>query len=189
MNFREDIEAALKTLKDGSVILYPTDTIWGLGCDPSNPLAINKIYDIKSRALTKSLIIIVNSIDMVERYVREVPESAYQLVSVADTPITIIYPEGKNLAEGVCSSDGSVAIRICNDEFCQELITRFRKPIVSTSANKSGDPSPAGFADVKSEIIDAAGYVVKYRQNERGTAKASPIIKINADNTIKIIRS
>jgi L-threonylcarbamoyladenylate synthase len=189
MNFQEDIKEALDILRKGGLILYPTDTIWGLGCDPTNEAAVNKIFNLKAREKSKSLIILANSVDMVERYVRDIPEIAYELVSVSDSPLTIIYPEGKNLAPGVCSSDGSIAIRICNDEFCNDLISRFRKPLVSTSANFSGKPSPANFNEIEEDLISKVDYVVKYRQEDRGNSKASPVIKINRDGSMIIIRT
>jgi L-threonylcarbamoyladenylate synthase len=188
MSFEEDISNALKTLRDAGIILYPTDTIWGIGCDAANDVAVEKIFRIKAREETKSLIILVNSVQMLERYVSDVPETAYELISVTDSPLTIIYPRGKNLAKSVCSSDGSIGIRICNDEFCNQLITRFRKPIVSTSANFSGKPSPVFFDDIDKELLESADYVVSHRQNDRRQQSASPVIKINSDGTIKIIR-
>lgn len=188
MMFEEDINNCLLSLKNGEVILYPTDTVWGLGCDATNPAAVEKIYKIKSRSTTKTLIILVYSQSMLERYVKEVPDITYELASVSDTPLTIIYPEGKNLANGVCAEDGSIAIRICHDEFCNELIRRFRKPIVSTSANSSGQPSPLTFTDIDKSVVGAVNYVVKYRQDDPGKNSASPIIKVQSDGTFKIIR-
>jgi L-threonylcarbamoyladenylate synthase len=188
MTFQEDIKESLNTLRSGGIILYPTDTIWGLGCDSTNEAAVNRIFKIKSRVENKSLIILADSIGMVERYVKEIPEIIYQLTEVSDSPLTIIYPEGKNLAPGVCSEDGSIAIRICSEEFCSELISRFRKPIVSTSANFSGKPSPANFSEVEDAIAEGVDYVVKYRQDDRGKSAASPVIKINSDGTFKILR-
>ncbi len=126
MIFDEDIKTSLITLRNGGIILYPTDTIWGLGCDATNPSAVGKIFNIKSRGERKSLIILVDSEQMLDRYVKDIPEIIFELAAVSDSPLTIIYPEGKNLAEGVCSEDGSVGIRICHDEFCNELIKRFR---------------------------------------------------------------
>jgi L-threonylcarbamoyladenylate synthase len=189
MIFEDDIKEALNIIRQGGIILYPTDTIWGLGCDPSNDIAVNSIFNFKSRSELKSLIILADSIGMIERYVSEVPEIAYELAEVSDSPLTIIYPKGKNLAAGVCGSDGSVAIRICHDEFCRELISRFRKPIVSTSANVSGSPAPGNFSDVEKSLINRVDYVVKYRQDDRRKSSASPVIKINIDGTIKIIRN
>lgn len=188
MIFDEDIRKSLTILKNGGVILYPTDTIWGLGCDATNAAAVEKIFKIKTRKETKSLLILVNNILMVDRYVAEIPEIVHELTEVSDTPITIIYPGGKNLAPGVCDEDGSVGIRICDEEFCNELITRFRKPIVSTSANFSGNPSPKHFGDIDKELIKRVEYVVEYRQNDRQTKSASPVIKIDVNGTFKIIR-
>jgi L-threonylcarbamoyladenylate synthase len=188
MTFEEDIKESLNALRQGGVLLYPTDTIWGLGCDPTNEIAINKIFSIKERGEGKSLIILADSIQMIERYVTEIPEIIYELAEVSDSPLTIIYPQGKNLAAGVCSNDGSVAVRICHDEFCLELIGRFRKPIVSTSANFSGSPSPGNFSEIEETLLVKADYVVKYRQDDRGRSKPSPVIKVSTDGSVKIIR-
>ncbi len=188
MNFSEDINASLIALRNGGVILYPTDTIWGLGCDATNSSAVEKIFKIKDRSETKSLLILVDSIQMLERYVNDVPEIVYELASVSDSPLTIIYSSGKNLAPGVCSEDGSVGIRICNDEFCNELISRFRKPIVSTSANFSGKASPENFGSIDKSLISVVDYVVSHRQDDYQKYAASPIIKVEQNGTIKIIR-
>jgi len=188
MIFDEDINESLTTLKKGGIILYPTDTIWGLGCDPTNPAAVEKIFKIKSREQGKSMMIIVDGEAMLERYLNEVPEIAWELISVSDDPLTIIYSGGKNLAPGICGDDGSVGIRICRDEFCRELIKRFRKPLVSTSANFSGKPSPEKFSEIESSLIAATDYVVKYRQDDMRKYTPSPVIKIDPDGTVKIIR-
>jgi L-threonylcarbamoyladenylate synthase len=188
MTFEEDIKESLAALRQGGVILYPTDTIWGLGCDPTNETAVNKIFSIKSRSENKSLIILADGLSMIERYVTDVPEIIYELAEVSDTPLTIIYPKGKNLAKGVCGDDGSIAIRICTDDFCRELITRFRKPIVSTSANFSGTASPGNFSEIEEPLKEKVDFVVRYRQDDRSKANASPVIKVNLDGTIKILR-
>jgi L-threonylcarbamoyladenylate synthase len=188
MIFEEDIKNSLTILKTGGIILYPTDTIWGLGCDATNYSAVEKIFKVKSRNGSKSLIILVNGDQMLNSYVSDIPEVSFELTGVSDDPLTIIYPRGKNLAAGVCNDDGSVGVRICRDEFCNELITRFRKPIVSTSANLSGKPSPGNFSDIEKSVINLADYVVKYRQNDRKILSASPIIKFEQDGTFKIIR-
>ena len=188
MTFEEDLKESLNTLRQGGILLYPTDTIWGLGCDPTNESAVNRIFQLKSRGENKSLIILADSLSMIERYVTDIPEIVYELAEVSDTPLTIIYPKGKNLATGVCSEDGSVAIRICHDEFCHELIIRFRKPIVSTSANLSGSPSPGNFSEIEKILINNVDYVVKFRQDDRSKNLASPVIKVNLNGTIKIIR-
>ena len=188
MDYRQDIDTALKVLRDGGVILYPTDTIWGLGCDATNENAVSKIFEIKKRADSKSLLVLVNGITMLERYVKAIPPAASELIYVTDKPLTIIYPQGKNLAKGVCSEDGSVGIRITSDSFCTELINRSRKPIVSTSANYSEAPSPRTFAEIDSGIIGSVSYVVSYRQDDATKNKPSPVIKVNSDGSIKIIR-
>jgi len=188
MIFDEDIKEALTTLRNGGIILYPTDTIWGFGCDPTNPAAVEKIFRIKSREPGKSLLILVDGEPMLERYVSEVPDVAWELTGVSEDPLTIIYPGGKNLAAGVCGEDGSVGIRICHDEFCRELIKKFRKPVVSTSANFSGKSSPGTFSEIEIPVIEAADYVVKYRQDDRRKYSSSPVIKLSSDGTIKIIR-
>lgn len=184
----EEIIGSLNTLRQGGIILYPTDTIWGLGCDPTNEIAVRKLFRIKSRSENKSLIILVDGLSMIERYVEDIPEIVYELAYASDSPLTIVYPRGKNLAEGVCSEDGSIAIRICRDEFCSKLISRFRKPIVSSSANLSGSPSPANFSEIEKSLIEGADYVVNYRQNDKARYSASPVIRFNQDGTMKIIR-
>jgi L-threonylcarbamoyladenylate synthase len=188
MTFEEDIRNCVKVLREGGVILYPTDTIWGLGCDATNQAAVEKIYRIKDRHESKSLIVLVNSNTMLERYIRDMPDTAAQIIDVTDTPITIIYPACRNLASAVLAEDGSAGLRITNDDFCSELITRFRKPVVSTSANKSGVPSPSFFDEISEEIISSADYVVRYRQEDRQKRSASPVIKVEVNGVIKIIR-
>lgn len=188
MNSGDDIKDSIDCLRKGGVLLYPTDTIWGLGCDATDNSAVEKIFRIKSRDTSKSLLILVDSEAMLERYVREVPEIAWELIAVSDTPLTIIYPEGKNLAAGVCADDGSVGIRICRDEFCNKLISAFRKPVVSTSANISGRPSPQNFSEIDETVKKAADYIVKYRQDDITKHPASPVIRLLPDGSIKIIR-
>jgi len=188
MVFDEDIKESLVVLKKGGIILYPTDTIWGLGCDATNPSAVDKIFRIKSRNESKSLLVLVDGIQMLERYVNDIPEIAYELIDVSDGPLTLIYPSGKNLAPGICNEDGSVGIRVCHDEFCSELINRFRKPIVSTSANFSGKPSPENFGDIENPVIEAVDFVVNYRQDDRQKFNPSPVIKLEKNGTIQIIR-
>jgi len=188
MDYKEDLKLALKILREGGIILYPTDTIWGLGCDATNEKAVEKIFQIKKRRESKSLIILVNGYSMLERYVRNIPDTASIILEVADKPITIIYPMGKHLATGICSEDGSVGIRICDDNFCNELITQFRKPVVSTSANYSEAFSPSIYPEIEEEIIRSADYVVKYRQEETKKNTPSSIIKIDNNGVFKIIR-
>ena len=188
MTFEDDIKESLNILRKGGIILYPTDTIWGLGCDPTNESAVNSIFRLKSREENKSLIILADGVSMIERYVKDIPEIVYELIDVSDTPLTIIYPDAKNLAPGVFGEDGSIGIRVCKDEFCSELISRFRKPIVSTSANFSGNPPPGNFIEIEKNLLNKVDYIVKYRQDDRSKNSASPVIKINKDGSIKIIR-
>jgi L-threonylcarbamoyladenylate synthase len=189
MKFEEDIRNCLKVLKEGGVILYPTDTIWGLGCDATNIAAVNRIFEIKSRNESKSLIVLVNSEAMLERYVRDLPSMALEITRLSERPVTIIYPSCKNLAPGIAADDGSAGIRITDDPFCSELIGRFRKPIVSTSANISGESPPASFIDISPSISVSADYTVFYRRNDRQKRRASPVIKVEINGEIKIIRN
>ena len=186
--YGDDIRNALRVLRAGGVILYPTDTIWGLGCDATNPLAVRKIFDIKQRDDSKSLIILVNSVSMLERYVVDPPEVALQMAELSQKPLTIVYDRGRSLAEGVASADGSVGVRICSDPFCDELITAFRKPLVSTSANISGTDAPALFDEISEEVINAADYVCLYRQYDRSRSSASSVIRVSGNGAVKILR-
>jgi L-threonylcarbamoyladenylate synthase len=188
MIFDEDIRECVKVLREGGVILYPTDTIWGLGCDATSQAAVRKIFGIKSRNESKSLIILVNSYTMLERYVSDIPDAAAQIIEASDTPVTIIYPGCRNLAPAVSAEDGSVGIRITDDPFCSELISRFRKPVISTSANISGEKAPLNFGEVSEEILSKVDYVVKFRQDDRQEHRASPVIKVDLNGVIKIIR-
>jgi len=187
-DFEDDIKNSLKILRDGGVILYPTDTVWGLGCDATSQKAVEKIFSIKERSESKSLIILVDSEAMLERYVKEIPAVASEITGLSDTAVTIIYPEARNLAPGVASEDGSVGIRIAMDDFCKSLIGRFRKPLVSTSANLSGEPSPGYFGEIPETIKDAVDYVVMYKRDDRRKHKASPVIKVEKNGVFKILR-
>lgn len=186
--FEDDLRNSLSTLEKGGIILYPTDTVWGIGCDATNPRAVSRIFTIKKRKESKSLITLVDGTTMLERYVSDIPSIAYDLIEVSDSPLTIIYPAGKNLAPGVYDEDGSVGIRICSEVFCTELIKRFRKPLISTSANKSGQPSPADFSEIDKELSGEIDYIVKYRQDDRRKYSPSPVIKINKTGVFEIIR-
>lgn len=186
--FGDDVRNALQALRAGGVILYPTDTIWGLGCDATNAEAVNKIYAIKQRAENKSLIILVNSPGMLERYVDNPPEVALQLAELSETPLTVVYDRGRSLAAGVASADGSIGVRICADPFCDELITGLRKPIVSTSANISGAVAPAIFNEINEELKAMVDYVCLWKQDDRSRAKASSVIRVSGNGVIKILR-
>jgi len=184
----EDIKMALAVLQKGGVILYPTDTIWGLGCDACNEEAVKRIYDIKNRVDSKSMLVLMENAALLERYVEEVPEIAYDLIELTDKPLTIIYDGAKNLAKNLVAEDGSIGIRLTTEQFSSDLIRRFKRPIVSTSANISGKPSPACFAEIDQEIIDSVDYVVNYRQDDNQKAVPSSIIKLGKGGEIKIIR-
>ncbi len=186
--FQKEIQKAVKVLKDGGIILYPTDTIWGIGCDSSNPEAIKRVYEIKKREDAKSLIVLVDSINMAERYVEEIPEIAYKLIELTTTPLTVIFPQAKLLPENLVNKDGSIAMRVPSDDFANELVFKFRRPIISTSANVAGEPSPANFNEISEEIKSAVDYIVDYRQDDLTKHKASGIIKLGPTGEIQVIR-
>jgi L-threonylcarbamoyladenylate synthase len=184
----EDIKAALEVLQKGGIILYPTDTIWGIGCDACNEAAVQRIYTIKNRVDSKSMLVLMENAALLDRYVAEVPDIAFDLIELTDKPLTIIYDGARNLAKNLIAGDGSIGIRITSEEFSKELIRRFKRPIVSTSANISGKPSPACFNEIDPEILNAVDFVVNYRQNETQKSTPSSIIKLGAGGEIKIIR-
>jgi len=184
-----EVHKAGKEVLSGGIILYPTDTIWGLGCDAQNRESIQRIYRIKQRADSKSMLVLVNSIAMLEKYVVSLPPEAMKVLEGAENPTTIIYPGARNLALNLLAPDGSIGIRISRDPFCKQLIEFTGKPIVSTSANISGDPSPALFSEIKSTILQEVDYVVKWRQDELSPAKPSVIIKLEKDGSITTLRS
>lgn len=185
----EDLRNGLSVLKEGGVIIYPTDTIWGIGCDATNPEAVSRVFEMKNRPAEKAMLVLVDSEGALQRLVPEIPESAWQLLDVAVDPLTIIYPGVRGVAPSLIAEDGSLAIRITSERFSRELCRRFRRPLVSTSANVSGEPAPRSFRDIDPELLKRADYVVGYRREEENPeATPSGIIKINADNTFKIIR-
>jgi L-threonylcarbamoyladenylate synthase len=186
--FSSDIEKCLSTLTAGGTVIYPTDTIWGIGCDPTAESAVEKIYRIKKRNPEQSMLILASDIQMVLNYVSHIPEKAAALMTKSSEPVTLIYPNAKNLAGNLIARDGSIGIRIPADEFCLDLIRQFRKPIVSTSANFSGEPFPANFSEIDPELLEAADYVVKWRQEEKRTSLPSFIYKIEPGGEILTIR-
>jgi L-threonylcarbamoyladenylate synthase len=188
ISFADDLTKALEVLRSGGIILYPTDTIWGLGCDATNPLAVKRIYEIKKREDSKSMLLLMENPNLLNSYLTEVPEIAWDLIEVADTPLTIIYPGAKNLANNLLANDGSIGIRITNEPFTQQLIQRFRKPIVSTSANISGLRSPQNFTEISDEIKKMVDYIVVYRQDDYSRTNPSGIIKLGTGGQIEIIR-
>jgi len=184
----DDIKAALEVLQNGGIILYPTDTIWGIGCDAANETAVQRIYALKNRIDSKSMLVLMENAALIDRYVEEVPDVAYDLIELTDKPLTIIYDGARNLAKNLIAEDGSIGIRITSETFSKELIRRFKRPIVSTSANISGKPSPACFDEIEKEILEAVDYVVKFRQEDSAKALPSSIIKLGKSGEVKIIR-
>lgn len=175
-------------MREGGVILYPTDTIWGIGCDATNEDAVRRVYVIKQRQDSKAMLVLVDSSVKVDFYVRDVPEVAWDLIDLADKPLTIIYSGARNLAANLLAEDGSVGIRVTNEDFSKRLCQQFRKAIVSTSANISGQPSPKNFSEISEEVKSAVDYIVGYRQEEMSNPKPSSIIKLDKGGVIKIIR-
>lgn len=184
----QDIAEAVRVVKAGGVILYPTDTIWGIGCDASNPEAVARVYAIKQRTDSKALICLLGSDASLNLYVPDVPEVAYDLIELSTKPLTIIYDNARNLAPNLLADDGSVGMRVTKEEFSQTLCMRCKRALVSTSANVSGQPSPACFADIDPELLQAVNYVCTSRRNEKPQAKPSSIMKLSKNNEIKIIR-
>lgn len=184
----EEIAKAVEVLRSGGVILYPTDTVWGLGCDATNKEAVARIYEIKHRSDSKSLVLLASDLDMICRYVKVVPEIAVDLVNVSVSPMTIVYPDAVGLAENVVAEDGSVGIRIPMNDFCVKMVSKLRRPIVSTSANVSGEPTPKCFAEIPDAIRSSVDYVVDSKLESGATGKSSSIIKVGVDSEIEIIR-
>lgn len=199
MNNREIIDEAVKVLREGGVILYPTDTVWGIGCDATNEEAVAKVFEIKRRSEAKSLVLLACDLDMVAKYIKEIPSIAIDLVEVNDAPMTIIYPGAQYLAPNAVAEDGSVGIRIPlvpeeeagslrGADFTRELVRRLRKPLVSTSANISGEPTPANFSEISEEIKAAMDYVVPRNVDNGSTGRPSQIIKLGLGGEVEIIR-
>ncbi|MEA3317526.1 MAG: L-threonylcarbamoyladenylate synthase [Bacteroidota bacterium] len=184
----DDFKTALQTLKDGGVILYPTDTIWGLGCDARNEQAVKKIYEIKKRSNKKSMLVLLNNPGAIQKYVSNMPDIAWDLIDLSEKPLTIIFSNASNLAPNLINEDKTIGIRITKEKFSNKLIESLRKPIVSTSANISNSPSPQNYSEISKDIINAVDYVVKYRQEENIKAMPSSIIKLNQNSEVIIIR-
>lgn len=188
INMHDDIKKAIEVLRSGGVILYPTDTIWGLGCDATNKEAVDRIYKIKQRNDSKSMLVLIDNPSKLTGYIDEVPGIAWDLIEVADKPLTIIYPGAKNLPSNLVASDGSIGIRVTNEEFSRNLCQRFRLPLVSTSANISGNPAPGNFSEIDPEIIEQVDYVVQYRRDDLSKAAPSGIIKLGVGGEVTVIR-
>lgn len=185
---KEDIKQALEVLNNGGVILYPTDTIWGIGCDATNPDAVKRVYEIKQRADSKAMLVLIDSPAKLNYYVKDVPPVAWDLIELTTKPLTVIYDGARNLAPNLLAEDGSVGIRVTEEEFSKQLCFRFRKAIVSTSANVSGESSPGNFGEISEEIKQAVDYIVKFRRGEKKLPKPSGIIKLGIGGSVKVIR-
>lgn len=188
MKVEEDIKNAVEVMKRGGVILYPTDTVWGIGCDATNADAVARIYKIKRREETKAMICLVDSDNRIQRYVRNVPEVAWDVMNLATKPTTVILDGANGLAENLIAEDGSIAMRITREEFSKALCYRMQKPIVSTSANISGEPTAQNYRDISEEIISQVDYVCATRRNEHKPHKPSSIIRLRQNGEVTIIR-
>lgn len=184
----EEVRKSQEFITTGRIIIYPTDTIWGIGCDATNPDAVERIFRIKQRSDNKSMLVLVNGMPMLESHLERVPEQAKEILESARKPTTIIYPEARNLASNLLGDDGSVGIRITSDPFCRQLMEQTGKPIVSTSANISGELSPAFFGQIDKQILEKVDYVVQWRQEETEPATPSAIIKLSKQGNILILR-
>jgi len=183
-----DIKKAVDVLKTGGIILYPTDTIWGIGCDATSSKAVQKVYNLKQRSASSPLLVLLDDESKITQYVQKVPGILWDLLKSLDTPTTIIYPKAKNLAKNILAPDGSIGIRIVKDEFCQKLIHTFGKPVVSTSANLTGESSPVTYRDISSILINKVDYVVETNRNIIKKTRASTIIKLKSNGEFEIIR-
>ncbi len=184
---QEEIQKAFEVIQQGGIILYPTDTVWGIGCDATNAEAVAKIYKLKQRAETQSMIVLMNGEKMMYNVFREIPEVAWQILDLSENPTTLILDDPRNVAPNVIGTDKTLGVRIVKEPFCYKLMERMKKPLVSTSANISGQPTPKSFAEISPEIINGVDYVVNL-QREKVSGKPSTIIKLTRDSQVKIIR-
>lgn len=185
---KDEVAKALKVIQDGGIILYPTDTIWGIGCDATNTEAVKKIFALKQRDEAKSMIILLDTDAKLGSYVGEVPDIAYDLIEFAENPLTLVMPGARNISPALIAEDGSVGIRVAKHDFCQQLIQRLRKPLVSTSANISGQPSPQNFSQVSDDIINGVDYVVDLEQHDMSAKKPSTIMRLMPDGRFEFLR-
>jgi L-threonylcarbamoyladenylate synthase len=179
---------SISFLKEGGTLLYPTDTIWGIGCDALNTKAVEKVYAIKNRPAEKSMIILVHDVNLLMKYVKEIPDPVWDLVTYSERPLTVIYPGAINLPREIIAADGSIAIRVVKDGFAYHLMNRFNRPLISTSANASGAPSPMHFADIAPEILGGVDYVVALQAATDGPARPSTIMQVETNGKFKFIR-
>lgn len=185
---KEEIEKAVKVMKNGGIILYPTDTVWGIGCDALNAKAVEKIYKIKKRSESKSLIILLNNYEDLEKYIPRIPDITIDLISSLSKPVTVIYDSSQNLPRNLSAPDGTIAIRVVKDEFCRDLISALGHPIISTSANISGEPTPLVHSQISEEISKQVDYCVQLFQDQFNQAKPSTIIRLFSDGNYEVIR-
>ncbi len=184
---QEEINKAISILENGGLILYPTDTVWGIGCDATNEEAVEKVYKLKERSDSKALICLVGNDAMLERHITEVPEVAYDIMDLSTKPTTIVYDHPKGIAKNLIAADNTLAIRVASDKFCQYLITKFKKPIVATSANISGQRTPKQFSEISEAVLKGVDYIVSLQQDKIADTP-SVIIKLSADGIVKVIR-
>ena len=185
---RDEVAGALKVIQEGGIILYPTDTIWGIGCDATNTEAIQKIYRLKQRDEAKSMIILLDTENKLESYISDVNPLAYDLIEYTENPLTLVMPGAKNISPALIAADGSVGIRVTNNQFCQNLIQRMRKPLVSTSANISGKPSPEYFSQIDEAVINGVDYVVDLEQHSKEIKTPSTIMRLEPDGRFEFLR-
>ena len=185
---QEEIKKTVEVLRAGGVILYPTDTVWGLGCDATNEDAVKRIFEIKKRADVKAMLVLIDNPAKLQSYVDEVPDMAWDLIELSEKPLTIIYPQAKNLAVNLIAEDKTIGIRVTKEAFSRNLCAQFRKPIVSTSANISGNATPSNFSQVSDEIKSAVDYIVNFRQEDQSKPMPSSIIKLGTGNLFELIR-
>lgn len=185
---QDEIKKAIEVLRAGGVILYPTDTVWGLGCDATDEKAVKRVFEIKRRADTKAMLVLIDNPAKLQSYVDEVPDMAWDLIELSEKPLTIIYPQAKNLASNLVGADKSIGIRVTNEQFSRNLCAQFKKPIVSTSANISGIAAPSNFSQITDDIKSAVDYVVNFRQEETAVPKPSSIIKLGKGGLFQLIR-
>jgi L-threonylcarbamoyladenylate synthase len=187
-DLQKEINNALEVLRSGGLILYPTDTIWGIGCDATNEEAVNKVYKLKRRSDARSMIVLLDNPNKLDSYVSNIPAQAWQLIEYSEQPLSIVFDSARNLADSAIAEDGSIGIRIPKDEFCIKLIQKFRKPIISTSANLSGERSPSNFSEISETIRSGVDYIVNLRQNENKPSKASVVIRLRENGQIEFLR-
>lgn len=185
---RDEVAQAFKVVQDGGIILYPTDTIWGIGCDAANTDAVKRIFALKQRDEAKSMIILLDTDNKLQSYIQEVPELAYNLIEYAENPLTLVLPGAKNISPALIAADGSVGVRVTSHQFCQQVIQRLRRPLVSTSANISGEPSPQYFGQISDDIINGVDYVVDLEQHSNEIKKPSTIMRLDPSGKFEFLR-